>query len=473
MELAKSRRVNYADSYLPVEQTVKQLTRAGSRDATRGIDKQGEPSATEREVTAEYGAAAQFQALSAQRSIMDGVGAATNFEPLPTETEIKAVQASWAAKLSGIATKLRAKLADQWNDVVSTQARLNQFKLNAGIDGDAVYPKSKVDHYGSLFLIGLAEAFANSWFYGSASPDGLGAGLLQAAVVSTVLVGSGAMAGAFAFRSCFSPSATRRSFGLAGAIFYGAFALFISLAAASFRDVLANDSNLNGLLMPISDVLVNPAGLSFEAITLLAFALMASGLAVYKGFTSDSAVPGHGALDRRYRRALNTFKDTWNGATDELTRCCEAGKSEIDAMRVSATKNVEHRERSLTAARSAVSDYEATTALLASGYEYAVKVYRDAVDVIEFTTKWRPPQPLRFVELDTSGLGHAESAIATSHKQLDRIRSEAADAAEALNKVGSKVQDELENYRSGLEATYTAGAPKDAPNLRVVAEQAV
>ncbi len=340
MEMTRSRRVNYSDSFLPVEQTVKRLTKAGARDGARNLDKQGEPSATEREVTAEYGAATQFQTLSAQQSIMKGVDGATSYDPLPTETEVTSIQATWTAELNGIATKLRAKLADQWNDVVETQTRLNQFKLVAGVDRPAEYPESKISHYGSLFLIGLAEAGANSWFYGSASPDGLGAGLLQAAVVSTVLVGSGAMAGIFAFRSCFAPNPTRKSFGLAGAVIYVAFALFISLAAASFRDALANDSNLSGLLLPISEILVSPAGLSFEAITLLAFAVMASGLAVFKGFTSDTAIPGYGSLDRAFRRALNTYKATWGTATDEVTRCCEAGQEEIRTLLESATKNV-------------------------------------------------------------------------------------------------------------------------------------
>ena len=471
MEFSRTRRVTFADSYLPEPATIKRLARAGARDGARHVDRQAGPSATEREIAAEYGAAAEFRALAARRALLKGIDEATRHDPLPTDAEAESIAATWSARLAGIATKLRARLADQWNEVTETEARLNQFKLDAGIDGNAVYPESKVSHYGSLFLIGLGEAAANSWFYGSASPDGLGAGLLQAAVVSTVLVGAGAMAGTFAFRSCFSLNPARRAFGLAGAVIYTIFALFISLAAASFRDALAGDIDLNGHLLPIREILVSPAGLSFEAITLFAFAVMASGLAVFKGFTSDSAVPGHGHLDREYRRALAVYKSTWNGATDEIKRCSEAGQTAIEALAEQSKANVEQRERAISDARSAISDYDVTTAMISAGYDYAVKVYRDAADVIDPGTPWPAAKPLHCAPVDGAALDATEEQVAACRARLERIRSLAADASASLNDAAARTQVELETYRAALEAIRLPGTAKDSPKLRVVAEQ--
>lgn len=473
MRFLGPRRVTYAEGYFPEERTIKRLRRAGTRDGARGFDKQRSPCVTEREVAAEYDAAAQFEARVAQTSIIEGIDGALRAEPLPSEAEVRSVQSACTAQLKRIATEIRAKLTEQWNEVVETRTRLEQFKVNAGVDGKAEYPESKISHYGSLFLIGLGEAAANSWFYGSASPDGLGAGLLQAAVVSTVLVGSGAMAGSFAFRSCFSPNRIRRAFGLVGMGIYAAFALFISMAAASFRDALANDINLDGLMLPVGEILVSPSGLSFEAITLLAFAVMASGLAVYKGFTSDAAVPGHGLLDRRYRQALEAYKATWSGAAEKVTAGRETVEERFEALQESAQKSLEKREASLAEAKSAITAYETTTALLTSGFNYAIKVYRDAVDAIEPEAPWPREAELTIPALEITGLDDAAIALVEVRERLDQIRSSIADARHALNEVAASVQVELETFRARLEATHTPGTPADSPKLRVVADQMI
>ncbi len=471
MRFLGPRRVNYVEGYFPEKRTVRRLRKEGTRDGVRGVDKQDSPTVSEREVAAQYDAAAQFEAMSAQKAVMKGIDGARSHAPLPSETEVRSVQAACTAKLKGIATAIRATMADQWSDVVETRARLDQFKAIAGIDNKAVYPESKISHYGSLFLIGLGEAAANSWFYGSASPDGLGAGLLQAAVVSTVLVGSGAMAGSFAFRSCFSPNRIRRAFGLAGMGIYSAFAVFISMAAASFRDALANDISLDGVMLPIGDILVSPAGLSFEAITLLAFALMASGLAVYKGLTSDAIVPGHGLLDRRYRRALDAYKETWSGATEKVTQVRDTAQGRFDELLESAENRLEQGERSLSEARSAVSEFETTKALLQSGYNYTVKVYRDAVDVVEPAGAWPAALELACPELQTTGIEDAEGAVTESRKRIDQVRTFVAESSHSLNQVATNVQSELETFRTKMEATHTPGTPADSPKLRIVAEQ--
>ena len=471
MKFFGSRRMTFTEGYLPEKQTVKWLERKGTRDGVRGVDKQNSPTVTEREVVAQYDAAAQLEALAAQKSISIGVQNAQGLEPLLSEAEVKSVQAACSAQLKGIATPIRAKLAEQWGDVVDTRADLDQFRTVAGITDKAVYPESKISHYGSLFLIGIGEAAANSWFYGSASPDGLGAGLLQAAVVSTILVGSGAMAGSFAFRSCFSPNRIRRGFGLAGMAIYAAFALFISMAAASFRDALANDVNLDGLMLPISEILVSPAGLSFEAITLLAFALMASGLAVYKGLTSDAIVPGHGRLDRRYRLALARYKDTWSSATESVTQGREAAQARLDELRESVRNILEKRDRSASMAKTAACEYEATSALLQSGFDYTNKVYRDAVDVIDPMSKWPAALELDCPLLQTAGIEVAETAVTESRKRFEQVSELVAEASHALNDVAIKVQHELETFRAGVEATQMPGVPADSPKLRVVPEQ--
>ena len=472
MKFLSTRRFNFAEGYMPEKKTIARLKKHGTRDGVRGIDKQHCPTATEREIAAQYDTAVQFEAMSAQRTINKGTSNAPDLEPMPSESEVTALQATGTTQLAAIATSNRAKLADQWGEVVETRAALDRFKALAGIDDKAVYPESKISHYGSVFLIGLGEAAANSWFYGSASPDGLGAGLLQAAVVSTVLVGAGAMAGSFAFRSCFSPNRVRRAFGLAGMAIYVAFALFVSLAAASFRDALANDISLEGLMLPIAEILVGPAALSFEAITLLAFALMASGLALYKGLTSDTTVPGHGLLDRRYRAALARYKQTWSNATDAVTNGRESAQAQLDNVQETAKRIVERRERALNEAKSAITEYETTKALLKSGFEYAVKVYRDAVDVIEPVGQWPHTSKLDWPELQISNIGATEDAVAHGREILDDIRACVAAANHTLNEVAVDVQGGLETFRTTLEATRLPGTPADSPKLRIVMDEA-
>ena len=472
MNILGSRQAPHTENYLPVDAYAREITRKGARDGVRGVDKLASPTQTEEELAARYGAVADIEANSAQSVVGRGIDGARRRTPVPAESDIASIRARCAAKLKALGTGIRAEMGERWNNVVAARAQLDQFKINAGINGDARYPESKVSHFGSLYLIGLGEAMANSWFYGSASPDGLGAGLLQAAIISAVLIGSAAMAGCFALRSCFSPNRVRSGFGFAGMGIYAAFGLFISLAAASFRDALANDAELTGLMLPIREILVNPTQLSFEAITLLAFALMASALALYKGFTSDAPVPGHGALDRDYRQAVDSYNKVWMSATSRVTREREEAEHRLEDIVNAARKDLEQRERQLADAHSAMSAYDMTRSLLTSGYDYAVKMYRDSANVIQPDTPWPAARALNVRTLQSTGIERVESELQADRERLDGVQLLAAETGDALNDVAADVQSALEEYRANLEATHAPGVPTDSPRLKVVAEPA-
>ena len=473
MKFFGHRQAVYAKGYLPCERTVKQLTRSGSRDGMRGIDKQASPTSAEREMAAQYQAAAVREATETKELIAQEIDNTWRREPAPTPAEVCTLKEECAALINGIATAIRARTGDQWNDVVEAWAYLKQFKTNAGINHPAVYPESKISHYANLFLLGLTEAAFNAWFYGSTSPDGLGAGLLQAAIISAAIIGAGAMAGIFLLRSCFSPNRIRQAFGLVGMVAYLGFASYLSLAAANFRDALAEDIAVNGVIPPMAELLKSPMDLSFEAITLLAFAIMASALAVYKGFTSDSVVPGHGHLDRSYRRALKNYQATWSMATQKILSGQESVKCQLNDLVEKTGKDLERRTRSLAAAKSAATAYESVKTLLGLGHAYAINVYRDAADVVQPTrTPWPKAIELVYPELPQGAPEAVEKELKEDRERLDELRTLAAEVKHTLNKVAAEAQTKLEIYRAALEAAHTAGTPVDSPKLKLVAELA-
>jgi predicted phage tail protein len=171
------------------------------------------------------------------------------------------------------------------------------FERSHGLTEPARYPLSRLHHLGVLGPLVLVESALNASFFAATNGLGLVGGALVAVGVALVNVVLGAVAGFFArWRNHRTPRLRRLATCIV--IGYAVLTIAFNLGVGHMRDQLAGAATLQ-----VGEIVQHPFELSFASAVLVVVGVLASVMALRKGYTLDARVPGHGDADRAFRTA--------------------------------------------------------------------------------------------------------------------------------------------------------------------------
>ncbi len=220
---------------------------------------------------------------------------------LPTTRDLHSIVESAAANLDrdrrasdGLVTLLR--------DWARRLRDFRRFRQERAVSHEPRYPKSRLHHLAQLGIVLVAESVANAGFFAMGSDVGLLGGFVVAVVVSLVNLVLGYLAGFFCVRWRRHPEPRLKLLATAGLVLYLMVALVFNFAAARYRDAADPEQVLRHLF----DV-TQP--MSAASAALLIVGLLASALALWKGYRADDAMPGHSDVHIPLKQAEEALQE--------------------------------------------------------------------------------------------------------------------------------------------------------------------
>lgn len=227
-------------------------------------------------------------------------------------------------------SRIRYDLRDLFKQRMIAERNLNYFRRSLGVARPAQYPESAVFHFGLLLFVVVLESVANAYFFSQASDLGLLGGVLQAAVFSIVNVAWSFGLGLTAYRYLNAPEVGWKALALIGVVIHLAGALFINLAIAHYRDLIALSPD-SATFAVVTQLLAAPLQLeSFESLMLFLIGTLIAGFAVWKGYTTEDPLPGYGPADRAFSEVDAICRDTRAQLLVEAEDALEAARDPID-----------------------------------------------------------------------------------------------------------------------------------------------
>jgi len=238
-----------------------------------------------------------------------------------------------------------------------SRRNLRAFVREHQLGRDADYPRSRLLHLGVVAVIVVVESVANLSFFSEVSQLGLLGGFLLAVGASLVNVSTGLLAGYFALRWRNSPHARLRRIALVAVAGYVVVTLAFNWGLASWRDSAAisganPDAHLGGLFR-------DPLSLSFHSAALFLVGLIASGLALWKGYRLDDPVPHYGDRHRRFTAADQGLEQASERLRRTVLAHAESVPDRCRRLVREAGQHLEELGRTVTRAEKAVEAYEA------------------------------------------------------------------------------------------------------------------
>ncbi len=212
---------------------------------------------------------------------------------------------------------IEAELAGERPALVkATEARLRAetnfkfFRAKNNIHEEAVYPESKLWHVGIVLVLALIETVVNTFFYENS--QGLLGGFFVALAITAMNIGFALLFG-YWLRYKNLASAENKVMGWMALAAFILMTIFCNALFASFRteyQLVADPSELREINAAFQRawpeaILIFKADMQFKdlwSFVLFGIGILLGILACWKGYTIDDKYPGHGAMDRAYKK---------------------------------------------------------------------------------------------------------------------------------------------------------------------------
>ncbi len=274
----------------------------------------------------------------------------------PAPVEIAAIGESAEARFKALCKRQLEKLHQRAQDLREREAEFQHFRRAHALARPARYPLSKLWHGAILVLVFTVESILNGSVLALGSEGGILGGILLAAALALVNVGSGFFIGRFMIPGCTYRGLLRRVFSLSSTpVLILAFTLGFNFLVAHYREAMVTGSNLTGT--PVSTVAPYPRSdtaqldwstqdmgraafyravhdpLSigdFNSVLLLLMGCAFSLIAMADGYKWDDPYPGYGPQDRRRRAAEDEYVSVKDLAFEDIEHIREETLEEID-----------------------------------------------------------------------------------------------------------------------------------------------
>lgn len=335
-------------------------------------------------------------------------------------------------------------------DSLESKAALNAFKKKNGIDEPARYPADKLYHFSLLILFVAIETAVNAFFYQGSS--GLLGGAIVAFAVSVIIMGIAALLGATC-RYKNLPEAKSKYIGYGSIIAFIVLAIVLNLIFSTFRiqyellqsEVLdrgLDDATPAMLVLSFKQAVLEAFGvfaLNFPNIDVMSFILFFVGIlcslfAFWKGYKHDDKFPGHGEMDRIYKKNENEFsaqkQDCYDKAVNqvnaELLAVEEAKNSLISSHRTAGALKAQ--------VQGAQATFEGNVKKIQGELNLVLEAYRGANKAVRTTTA-----PSYFSETPNVVPDDDTQALSSLIKSIDAISEKSKSISdEMVPKLSSK-----------------------------------
>jgi hypothetical protein len=247
----------------------------------------------------------------------------------------------------------------------------------------ARYPASRLFHVGMLAALLVAESVLNMGFFVQTNSLGLAGGFIVAVAVSLTNIALGLAAGFFCLRWRNHREARLRRLATAGVVLYGLLTLLFNLGVAHLRDQTASAGA--GTELHVDQVLRHPFSLTFASAVLFVVGVLASLIAARKGFTLDSATPGHGDVDRRFKAADEDFGGHQQALRQRILGEAEAVPELCRRIVRQAEETLEQLGQIVVQAERGLEGYEAERERLARWCHQWLRKYRSENEAVRTT----------------------------------------------------------------------------------------
>ena len=325
------------------------------------------------------------------------------------------------------------------------EAALKYFRASNNIHEEANYPESVLWHFGILLVFALVETGVNTFFYENS--QGLLGGFFVALAIAGLNIGSATLLG-YWFRYKNLAPLDKKFVGWAAFVTFVLSAIFCNALFASFRteyQLVTDPSEVAQLSAAFQrawpeSMRIFHADMQFKdhwSFLLFGIGGLLSIAALWKGYTLDDQYPGHGRLDKTYKKACIDEQLQHDKVRQKVKELLHHRKAAVQAALHEPATQVGMLARRIADLTNARGTLESHASAIQRDFSLVVEAYRNANNSVRAV-----PPPAYFRE--STGLS---------------MRVDGAGAERVISEL-SAVQDELkvmgETYREPLNAKLRA-----------------
>jgi len=331
---------------------------------------------------AEQEVAAQFQAYDERIS---GLGLLAQV-PVIAVTSTQAV-----GEMQAAVAKANLRLTTARENVSQSYEQLRAFRRDHVIQRPAKLDIPFMATTGAIVLTWVGETALNSFLLRQNDDMGLLGGIIAAAAVGAINIGTAAFVGRIVWPLMNVRALLQRSFGIGVTGLWAILTVVWNLLAAHYRD-----AKVAGLPTPESAALrmFGSAPESIYSWGLFTLGIIFSVIAARSAYRMDDPYPGYGAVSREHHSRCQDYAAEVGDATEELSDIRGEAVDEISDVRRELATQLADRDRALNGRNAFVQRYIRFHAELESAVNQLLAIYRNANRRARST-----PAPNRFDEL--------------------------------------------------------------------------
>lgn len=363
----------------------------------------------------------------------------------------------------------RPALVKSTENRLRAEAALKYFRASNDIHEEANYPDSVLWHFGVLMVFALVETAVNTFFYENS--QGLLGGFFVALTIAALNIGSAMVLG-YWFRFKNLAFVDKKIVGWTALVVFVLTAVFFNSLFASFR------SEYQSVVDPSEVVQLSAAFqrawpqalLIFHAdpqfkdhwsFLLFGIGVLLSIAAFWKGYTLDDQYPGHGRMDKAYKKAATEEQAQQDKVRQKVKELLHHRKAAVQAAIHEPSTQVGMLARRIADLTHARGSLESQAAAVQRDFSLVAEAYRNANNSVRSV-----PPPAYFKEPTTlsarvDGSG-AERVLTELSAVQDELKTLGEAHREPLNAKLRALQGDTSEILNKTLTDYLGGVRKDA-----------
>lgn len=363
----------------------------------------------------------------------------------------------------------RPALARSTENRFRAEAALKYFRATNEINEEANYPASTLWHLGLLMLFAFLETIVNTFFYENS--QGLLGGFFVALTIAALNIGSAVFLG-ICFRLKNLALVEKKVFGWSALAVFVLTAVFFNSLFASFRSeyqLVVDPSEVVQLSAAFQRawpqaLLVFHADPQFKdhwSFLLFGIGLLLSIAAFWKGYTLDDQYPGHGRMDKAYKKAATDEQAQQDKVRQKVKELLHHRKAAVQAAIHEPSTQVGMLARRIADLTHARGSLDSQAAAIQRDYSLVTEAYRNANTSVRSV-----PPPAYFKEPTTlsaraDGSG-AERVLTDLSAVQEELKTLGETNREPLNAKLRALQGDTSEILSKMLTDYLGSVRKDA-----------
>ncbi|MGR9107729.1 MAG: hypothetical protein ACU843_12430 [Gammaproteobacteria bacterium] len=325
-------------------------------------------------------------------------------------------------KLNSLLAEAEQRLRTLKDEIERNTAYYRSFQQNHRRDHDAEYPESVLYHYSLVFLILVAEALANGYFFARGSEFGMLGGISQALIVAVLnIVPAFLFAGMFCLRYTNHVAFLKRAAAYCGLLLYLGWMGMFNLGIAHYREILSS-----GETVQVSEILDRLWTLPFVLADLNSWLLLAMGIffaliAMIDGYKSDDPYPEYGRIQRLNDEIRQGYEDECQELSRQANQIRADFLGELQMLGDSAKSTFTHLCHLAEAKPALVAQHQRGLKTLAQAGDALIHHYRSTnarqrktPPPAYFSESWRPE-----IDFELVGAGDERERLEQQRKLFE------------------------------------------------------